>query len=49
VIDECIELIKDIGFPIFVAVFFMVNNNKNLKSLTEAINELKLVIMKIKK
>lgn len=34
------ELISSVGFPIVCCVYMMVNNNKTLKQLTEAVNTL---------
>jgi len=38
--DVIVDLITRLGFPIFVAVYFMMKNNKTNAALEKAINEL---------
>jgi len=40
-IDTITQLISSLGFPIFVALYFMFKVDKTLKAVTLAINELK--------
>jgi hypothetical protein len=39
-ITHCSALIKDLGFPIFVAVWMLVIHDRSMKKLTSAINSL---------
>lgn len=45
VVETTVTLIKDIGFPIFVAVFVLVNQSKQLKELTGVLHDIKEVMM----
>lgn len=36
-IEACIELIKQLGFPVFVAGWFMLRLEKRLEALTDAV------------
>jgi hypothetical protein len=38
------QLIASLGFPIFVAIWFMVKSSKDMQALTNTLNELKEVI-----
>lgn len=38
-------LIKDLGFPIVMCIYFMIINNKTIKQNTEAILSLKEYLM----
>ena len=38
------DLISSVGFPIVCCVYMMVNNNKTLKQLTEAVNTLTVTV-----
>lgn len=39
-LNDIVQVISNLGFPIFVTVYMMVVNNKTLKELTEAITTL---------
>jgi len=39
-INHCSEVIKEIGFPIFVAVWMLIIHDRSMKKLTSAINSL---------
>ena len=41
---EIQNLIGNYGFPVLCCVYMMVSNNKTLKELTTAINELKTMV-----
>lgn len=41
------DLIASVGFPIFVAVYFLVVTSKALKSLTVAVNSLKETVKEL--
>jgi len=43
-----VDLIKSVGFPIFVAVYMMVIMKKSIDRNTKAINDLKECIIKLK-
>ena len=38
------NLIGNYGFPIVCCVYMMISNNKTLKQLTEAVNELRTTV-----
>ena len=42
------DLISELGFPIFVAVYMLVWNRKALKSLEKAVTKLTEAIIKLK-
>lgn len=42
--SEMFYLIKDLGFPIAMALYFMYVNNTTIKDNTRAMNELVLII-----
>jgi len=44
-----VDLIKSVGFPIFVAVYMMVIMKKSIDRNTEAINDLKNCIIELKR
>jgi len=44
-----VDLIKSVGFPIFVAVYMMVVMKKSLDKNTEAVQDLKKCIMQLYK
>ena len=39
-------LIKDLGFPIAMVLYFMIINNSTIQKNTKALHELKLVLAK---
>lgn len=45
--NDVVELISSVGFPIFVAVFMMIKNSNDTKTLTDTVNELKNAISKL--
>jgi len=44
IINQCVELINKVGFPIAAFILMWYSHNKTLKKLIEAINELKLLV-----
>jgi len=48
-IEEYINIISQVGFPMFVACFFMFETNKQEKRTQEILIELKLAIEGMKK
>lgn len=47
--NDFVTLIAQVGFPIAVAVWFMVKGNQTIQNNTKAINELKNVIIELLK
>lgn len=43
-INEIIQLISNVGFPIFVGIYLLVYMNKQQEDMKETINELKNAI-----
>jgi hypothetical protein len=41
------DLIQSLGFPIFVAVWFMWRDGKRMEKLTQAINDLQNMLEKV--
>jgi hypothetical protein len=41
---EIVDMIKDVGFPIFIAVYMVVNNNVTQKKTNTILAELKTLI-----
>jgi TATA-box binding protein (TBP) (component of TFIID and TFIIIB) len=42
--NEFTQVIKDLGFPIFVSVYMLIKGSKDTEQHTKALNELKSVI-----
>ena len=40
-LEQIFQLISNNGFAIFVAIYMIINNNKTMQALTDAVNELK--------
>lgn len=45
--DEYIQIISQLGFPIFVAVWMLFKGEKDSEMLKEAVNELKVAIVEL--
>lgn len=43
-IEQIIQIISNVGFPIFVAVYMLIYMNKQQEDMKETINELKNAI-----
>lgn len=48
IVDLCVRVISNLGFPIFVATYMLVYHTKALNELRKAIQDLTLVIDKMK-
>ena len=48
-LDGLKDLISELGFPIFVAVYLLIWNRKTLKSLEKAVTKLTEAIIKLAK
>lgn len=40
-LEAIFQLISNNGFAIFVAIYMIINNNKTMQALTDAVHELK--------
>ena len=45
--EEYIQIISQLGFPIFVAVWMLFKGEKDSEMLKEAVNELKVTIVEL--
>jgi len=46
-IETIVQLISNLGFPIFVAVYLLIYFNRTMRCLTKAINELTIAVKQI--
>lgn len=46
--NEITSFVKDLGFPIFVAVYMLLQNTKQMKEFTTVLGELKVAIIELK-
>jgi hypothetical protein len=42
--ENWLFIVKDVGFPIAVCLYFMIINNKTIKGNTDALNGIKMAI-----
>jgi hypothetical protein len=45
--ENYIQLINNLGFPIFVSVWMLIKNSKDNQNMIHTLNELKIVIEKL--
>ena len=45
--EEYVQIISQLGFPIFVAVWMLFKGEKDSEMLKEAVNELKVAIVEL--
>ena len=46
---DVVALVRDLGFPVFVAVYMLVRVDRTIRALSEAIVDLRLVLVTINK
>ena len=47
ILSELSQIISNLGFPIFVAVWMLLKSSKDAENITKALLELKVVIEKL--
>lgn len=46
--NDFVTFIKDLGFPMFVAIYMLTENSRNTKELTKAIAEVREALIGLK-